>query len=142
MLSRRMASEEEPPGGMPKRMSKWMDQILGSGSGFSNYCPSEAWVPAVNLCEGQDHYCVIVDIAGIRPENIAFRVQDGVLTITGDREMPRMLEEETRTKVHLMEIDYGKFSRSLKLPEDVEIGNVPEGRYRGGLLYVRLPKKK
>jgi HSP20 family protein len=63
-----------------------------------------------------------------------------VLTFSGERPSPGMGNKSKPVRVHLMEIDHGSFCRSVEVPSDVDSEKI-EASYRGGYLFVHLPKK-
>ena len=123
----------------PGGIGKWVDQVLGPA--YHNYRPGQAWSPAVNLYEDAVSYFVVVDLAGVRRNEIELLVKDGMMTISGRRTMPGPADMAGKAKVHLMEVEYGQFFRSLELPDDVDVEAIGDGKYRGGFLWIRLPKK-
>ncbi len=121
------------------RMERWVDSILGRG--YHKYCPGESWSPAINLYEASDHYSLVVDLAGMSAEKIGIRIEEDTLVLSGDRAVPGLLEHNQNIKLYMMEIDHGRFCRSLKLPEGAD-GNKIQARYRNGYLYIKISKKK
>ncbi len=103
---------------------------------FFRFSPPDAWQPATNLYETKDRYVVCVDLAGVNREEIDVEVQQDVLLIQGQRESPR---PQSRSKVHLMEIDHGNFRRTITIPSSVNVDNI-KARYVDGYLWVELPK--
>jgi HSP20 family protein len=97
---------------------------------------SQRWVPAMDLTEAEGHFVLKADLPGMSEEDIAIEVQDGTLTISGERKA----EHENREQGwHRIERQYGRFSRSLTLPEGVD----PEGvnaNFEQGVLSVSIPK--
>jgi len=120
-----------------RRMSKWMDQVLGPG--FHHYGHTDNWAPAINLCEHEKFYCVVVDLAGVQAGEIDLRAEAGVLVLAGDRAMPSESKDCGHVRLHLMEIDHGPFEREIQLPEEVDIDAI-EAFYRNGFLWIRIPK--
>jgi len=120
-----------------RQMGKWVDQVLGPS--FQHYAPADSWKPAVNLCEHEAFYCAIVDLAGVKASEIDLRVEEGLLVLTGERAMPGQAESKGSVRLHLMEIDHGRFHRAIQLPENVDIDAI-EAFYRNGYLWVRIPK--
>ena len=113
------------------------------GVRFHRYRPDNAWEPAINLYEGPKQYFMVVDLAGARPEDeeqFALSVGDGVITVSGVRATPFPPEAGGTLRMHLMEIDHGRFSRTVELPRDVDVENI-SAKYRGGYLWIRLPKR-
>jgi len=132
------ASHEDKFSTVAKQMGKWVDQVLGPG--FHKYCPGESWSPAVNIYEDQTHYCVVVDIAGVKAEQIDLRTEKGMLVLSGFRRAPGVPEVTGRVRLHHMEIDHGQFSRTLQLPTDVDADEI-KASYKSGFLWIHLPKK-
>lgn len=120
-----------------KEMGKWMDQVLGSN--FQHYGHADRWKPAINLCEHETHFCVIVDLAGIQASEIDLCAEEGVLVLTGERAMAAEPDTKGEMCLHLMEIDYGPFRREIQLPDGVNIDAI-EAFYRNGYLWVHIPK--
>ena len=131
------AAEEDKFTSMGKQMGRWMDQVLGQG--FQHLCHSDTWRPAINLCEYETHYCVIVDLAGVKADEIDLRAEEGALVLTGERAMPAEPKVKGDVRLHLMEIDHGRFYRAVELPKGVDIDAI-EAFYRNGYLWVRVPK--
>jgi HSP20 family protein len=126
---------------MARNMSRWVDHVLGGA--VHKYRGGEAWAPSVNLYEDAGHYCVIVDLAGMDPDDIDLRIEEGALVLSGRRSMPEMPECSGSMRVHLMEIDHGPFSRKVELPDNVDADAAAkqDALYQNGYLRVRLPKR-
>ena len=122
---------------LAQQMGKWVDRVLGPG--YHSYLASEEWSPAINVCEDKTHYCLVVDLAGISPEDI-LRVENGMLVISGTRQTPGLEELAEPVRLHHMEIEHGRFSRRLEVSKDVDIDAI-EASYRNGFLWIRMPKK-
>jgi HSP20 family protein len=131
------AAEEDKFTSMGRQMGRWVDQVLGPG--FQRYCHADSWKPAINLCEYETFYCLIVDLAGVKADEIDLRAEEDVLILTGQRAMPVEPDETGEVRVHLMEIDQGRFLRAVELPQSVDIEAI-EAFYRNGYLWVRIPK--
>jgi HSP20 family protein len=122
---------------MGRQMGRWVDQVLGSS--FQQFCRGDSWRPAINLCEYDAHYSVIVDLAGLKASEIDLQAEEGRLVLTGEREVPAEPQTTGEVRVHLMEIDHGRFQRAVQLPGNVNIDGI-EAFYRNGYLWVRIPK--
>jgi HSP20 family protein len=94
------------------------------------------WVPALDAFEDKDKYVVSLEIPGMKKEDINVTVQDGVLTVSGERKVEKSSNEGA---VHRSERFYGKFSRSVSLPAAVSADKVGAA-YRDGVLTVEIPK--
>ena len=124
-------------GSLPDRMSDWTDHVLGPS--FHKYRPAEAWEPAVNIYEDDAQYCLVVDLAGVRGDEIDLHVNSGMMILSGRRAAPGMRDQHGRKRVHVMEIDHGPFRRKVQLPDNVDI-NAIEASYRNGYLWIKLLK--
>ena len=120
-----------------KQMGRWMDQVLGQS--FQHYCHSDSWRPAINLCEHEKYFCVIVDLAGVKAQEVDLRAEEGMLVLSGERQMPSEPESKGEVRIHLMEIDHGRFHRAVELPPNVDIDAI-KAFYRNGYLWIRIPK--
>jgi len=95
------------------------------------------WLPAVDIAETEGQYKIDMEIPAIARDDINVSVKDGVLTVTGERKM----EKEEDGKVHRVERQYGRFSRSFRLPENVDEENI-EASSRDGVLHLAVAKKE
>ena len=75
------------------------------------------WVPSVDISETDTAYVVKAEIPGVKKEDVKVTLQDGMLTLQGEREMEK---EEKDVKFHRMERCYGSFARSFRLPGDAD----------------------
>lgn len=132
------AAQEDKFSSVAKQMGKWVDQVLGKG--FHKFRTEETWSPAIDLYEDDTHYCVVVDLAGVVADEIELHPEGEMLVLSGYRPTPGVSEATGNVKLHHMEIDHGRFSRSLEIPGNVDPDRI-EAFYKSGLLWVRLPKR-
>jgi len=93
------------------------------------------WSPALDLYQNQDNVIALVELPGMRKEDIAISLHDGTLTIAGERKgQSADGEKAERTERYI-----GKFRRSITLPARVDANKV-SATYRDGILTVTLPK--
>ena len=97
-----------------------------------------AFTPKVNTREGKEAYHIEVELPGIKKEEVEVKVEENVLTISGERNLRDEVQEED---YHKVESYYGKFSRSFTLPERVDVENI-HAESTDGLLEVVIPKLK
>lgn len=94
------------------------------------------WVPSLDVSEDADNLMVQVELPGMRKEDIDLSLNEGVLTITGERQA----ESETNEKrYYLNERFSGQFRRSVMLPKAVK-AEATAATYQNGVLTVTLPK--
>ena len=94
------------------------------------------WSPALDLYQNNDNIIAVVELPGMRKEDIEISLHDGTLTVTGERkrESNSNGEKAERTERYI-----GRFRRSIALPTRVDAGKV-SATYRDGILTVTLPK--
>lgn len=131
------ATEEENLRAVTK-MSEWVDQVLGGH--FHQFCHEKTWEPAINLYEDDANYYVVVDLSGVKADEIDLRADNGVLILVGRRDTPRPKEIHGVVRMHLMEIDHGQFARTVPLPDDADVDHV-EASYKCGQLWTRIRKR-
>lgn len=119
------------------QMSKWVDHVLGPG--YHQYRPGEAWAPAINLYEDKKRYCLVVDLAGLHADQINIQIESKQMVISGNRPSPQIPDACEEICMHLMEIDHGPFMRTLELPDNADTDGI-EASYRGGYLWIKIPK--
>src|SRR3954453_18631750 len=94
------------------------------------------WVPAMDLTEADDHFVLKADLPGLAEDDVAIEIQDNTLTISGERKEEH---EEHQRGWYRVERSFGRFSRSLSLPEGVDADAV-SAEFDKGVLEVRIPK--
>ena len=95
--------------------------------------------PNADVVEGQNEIRVMVELPGMRSEDISLELENNVLTIAGEKKEERT-EGDDRAW-HLSERRYGRFSRSFVLPRDVEQEGI-SANFENGVLTVRIPKSE
>ena len=96
------------------------------------------WLPATDVHETEKEYVIKADLPEVAKEDVKVNLQDGVLTIEGER---RREKEEKGKKFHKMEREYGKFVRRFVLPTEVE-ATLVRAEFKEGVLNVHLPKSE
>ncbi|MBN1843994.1 MAG: Hsp20/alpha crystallin family protein [Deltaproteobacteria bacterium] len=96
------------------------------------------WVPAFDVSETQKEVIVKAEVPGMNKKDIDITLSDGLLTVKGERKQE---EQEESENYHLVETRYGAFSRTMRLPCEVDADKV-DATYRDGLLKIRLPKSQ
>ena len=93
------------------------------------------WSPALDLYQTSDNVVAVLELAGMRKEDIEISLHDGTLTIGGERKrFSSNGEKAERTERYV-----GSFRRSISLPVRVDANKV-SATYRDGILTVTLPK--
>lgn len=94
------------------------------------------WTPAMDLVEADDHFVLKADLPGLVEDDVAIEVQDGALTISGERKSEH---SEGSRGWYRVERSFGRFSRSLTLPDGVDADGI-EATFDRGVLTLRIPK--
>ena len=97
---------------------------------------SVAWSPVVDIEETELNYLIRAELPGLSKKNVKVVVEDGVLTLSGERDLERKVEGKT---FHHIERSHGTFTRSFTLPENADAESV-SANYREGLLEIRVAK--
>ncbi|MGZ6163972.1 MAG: Hsp20/alpha crystallin family protein [Myxococcaceae bacterium] len=94
------------------------------------------WIPAMDIVESDEAFVLKADLPGLSEDDVKLEVEDGVLTISGERAAEHTTEREGFVRV---EREFGAFRRSLTLPDGVDPEQVT-ARFDQGVLEVRIPK--
>jgi HSP20 family protein len=95
-----------------------------------------SWSPLLDVAETGDEYLVKASLPGIEPDDLEITYNNNVLTIKGETQAEREVEEQ---RYHLRERRSGSFSRSLSLPSTVDADHI-QASYTAGVLTLHLPK--
>lgn len=118
-------------------MNRLFDTFFqGRGVGAAAANGSRRWVPPMDLVEAGDEFVLRADLPGLDRDELELEVKDNVLTISGER---RAEHEDRKEGYHRVERSFGRFSRSLDLPEGIDASAVTADFDRG-VLEVRIPK--
>jgi HSP20 family protein len=96
------------------------------------------WAPAVDVSETDTEYLIKAELPEVRKEDVSITVEDGMLSLTGERKQEKSTENE---KLHRVERSYGTFARRFALPENVDDQAI-RAESRDGVILVHLPKQK
>lgn len=94
--------------------------------------------PAMDIEEDEGGITVRTELAGVKKEDVHLTLEDGVLTITGEKHSDRETKEKS---YHLVERSFGSFTRSVQLPSGVDFEKA-EADFADGVLEIRVPKSE
>jgi HSP20 family protein len=118
----------------PEPFTREIDRVFDAFFGQTDQ--GRRWVPPMDLVEAEDHFVLKADLPGLVESDVNLEVQDGTLTISGERKA----EHEQREKGwYRIERSFGSFSRSVTLPDGVDPDRI-EAAFNDGVLEVRIPK--
>ena len=105
---------------------------------FAEFRPLTRWTPPVNAYQCEHCIRICVDLAGVSRSDIHLEIAPGLLTISGQRDLPEPEDQDHPMQVLAMEIDHGYFERQIKLPSTVDRARV-KAEQHNGMLWVHLP---
>jgi len=100
--------------------------------------PAFDWAPVADVSETDGEYLIKADLPEVRKEDVSITVQDGVLTLSGERKQEQREENE---KLHRVERSYGSFMRRFSLPENADEQGI-RAESRDGVILIHIPKLK
>jgi HSP20 family protein len=114
-----------------------MDRLFGRAFGDVQAAPTSqaAFAPAIEVASDKDGWNVRLALPGVEPKDVHIEVAGNTLTVKGER------RPETKNEPYMTEITYGRFERTLQLPESID-GEKVLATYRNGLLELRLPLRE
>jgi HSP20 family protein len=113
------------------RLAREMDTLFGGLGGSS-----DLWTPPVDVEETPDHLILTAELPGMSHEHIDVELEDGVLTIQGEKKEQQKAEG---TQGLLYERRWGSFTRRFTLPRAVDAGGIT-ANFENGILTVYVPK--
>ena len=123
---------------LQNRMNRVFEETFGSPLYRGEQPGIGTWSPAVDIFETGDEIVVKAEVPGLAKDQIHVEVENGVLTLHGERKFEREVKEEN---YHRVERTYGAFHRSFSLPGSVDAEKV-RAEMKEGILEVRLGKRE
>ncbi len=111
-------------------IDRMLDWAFGSDRSYRHFSG-----PAVDVVEEEQRYLVRADLPGLGREDVEITYQDGVLTIKGEK---KQSEQKENHRLHVRERFHGSFTRTLRLPEQVDVDKI-EATMKDGVLELVLP---
>jgi HSP20 family protein len=121
-------------------MNSLFDSFFGRGSSMLARMGdsfSGAVVPRIDVRETDKQLTVEAELPGLEEKDIKVTMQNGLLTIRGEKSFEKKDEQEN---YHVMERRYGSFHRTMRVPDGVDEGKI-EARFDKGVLTITLPKR-
>jgi HSP20 family protein len=95
-----------------------------------------AWAPALDISERKDAYLVTVELPGVDADDLEITLEDGLLTIQGER---HFAHDSSEQQFHRVERRYGAFRRAITLPAHVMAEGI-QASADNGVLQILVPK--
>ena len=121
----------------PWSLLQQLHKELESKSTHPDTSTTAEWVPLVDIKEEAHRYVVWADLPGVSPDAIDITMENGILTLNGEREIIEKTREQGYKRV---ERTYGSFSRRFSLPDTADAGGIT-ARSQHGVLEISITKK-
>jgi HSP20 family protein len=120
------------------QLRREMERGLTTQTGEESSAATSDWVPAVDIKETEDSFVIIADIPGVKPEDIEVQMDNGVLTIKGEKQTENKEEHDDFKRV---ERSYGSFYRRFSLPDTADSESV-SAKSDHGVLEITVAKQE
>lgn len=118
---------------VPTSFSSMIDRFFNDSMTRSG---GSLFVPKVDIIENENSYELQLAVPGLNKEDFNIEVKDNFLTVSGER---KFSEEKKDRNYHSIETQFGAFSRSFSLPENVNTSKI-NAKYTNGILELVIPK--
>jgi HSP20 family protein len=126
------------PVGLPAELRVFEDTLNRM---FSEPATARPWTPPVDILEKENELVIKADLPDLELKDIAIEIENGTLTIKGERKFEPGVAGNGKEGYHRIERSYGAFTRYFSLPDTVDTEKV-KAEYRNGVLIVTLAKKE
>src|SRR6266508_2301298 len=132
------SAQDEDEMAQVEQMTRMLTRALGQGGQLQGVAASSttAWAPALDISERKDAYLVTVELPGVELDDLQITLEDGLLTIQGER---HFAHDSSEQQFHRVERRYGAFRRSITLPAHVMADGI-EATADNGVLQIVVPK--
>ena len=120
-------------GSMQKEFDRIFDRFRGGMA--ESALAAEVW-PSVDIVENDESFLVNVELPGVRKEDVKITINDGVLTVKGEKKQEGEVKEDNYRRI---ERTFGSFERSFTLPVGVQSERIAAA-YSNGVLSITVPK--
>lgn len=123
-----------PVFGLRREIDRLFDDAFGGRGGPS-------WAPAVDVSENSNEITLDVELPGIDPEQVELSIDNGTLTVRGEKRENRKEKNDVGEGgyYHVIERSYGSFVRTFQLPQGIDENQV-SAEFNNGVLEIRIPK--
>lgn len=118
---------------MPQTFTSMLDRFFNESVNTRNF---SGFTPHVDACETEKGFEIELALPGVKKEDIDIDFQEGKLTITGERKFEK---KEDNKRYHMLETQYGSFTRTFYLPDNVNPDQI-KANLNDSVLHVIVPK--
>lgn len=119
---------------MSKRFSDIMDEFFNDAVNARR----DSFVPSIDVSETDNQFLITAELPGMKKDDINISLENNRLSISGERTFEN--EEKGKT-YHRVETQYGSFSRSFQLPDNISEESIT-AKYEDGLLNITIDKSE
>jgi len=123
---------------MHNDISRLLAQDVESSNGDGSSVVTSRWTPSVDIKEEPERFVITADLPGVDPKEIEVTMDNGVLTIKGERTTSSRTEDEGYRRVERV---YGTFYRRFSLPDYVDAEHI-SAQSKNGVLELTVPKSE
>ncbi len=132
-----MAITRYEPWSILTQLQKELENAYTGGSGEGSVATAE-WAPAVDIKEDAERFVIYADLPGVKPEEIDVSMENGVLTIKGEKKSE---VETNKAGYKRIERTYGSFYRRFSLPDTADADAIT-AKSNNGVLEIVIPKRE
>ena len=133
-----MALVRYDPWNIFDQLRKEMDRAMTREGDESGSVVTSDWSPAVDIREDESGFTIVADIPGVDPKDIDVHMENGMLTIKGERESEKKEEKEGYKRI---ERSYGSFYRRFSMPDTADADKI-KAESKNGVLQISIPKQE
>jgi HSP20 family protein len=115
-----------------------INRLFDSFGPENDSTPAVDWTPAVDVNEEENRYVLHADVPGVDPQEIEVTLEDGVLTIRGERRSEKNVDEKGFRRIERFS---GSFYRRFTLPDTADADNI-SATTKNGVLELVIPKQE
>jgi len=121
---------------VPTSFSNLIDRFFNDAVARSGGSSQFSFVPRVDILEDEKAFELHVAVPGMNKEDFKIDLNDNYLTVSGERKFSK---EKKENNFYSVETQYGTFSRTFTLPENVDAQKI-SAKYNNGILEILVPK--
>lgn len=127
------------PWSLVPRLQDEINRLFGNLSENDSSSATAAWIPPVDIHEYSDRFELYVDLPGVEPSKVELTLEDGVLTLSGQRSVEADEGREKDIQYRRTERSHGSFHRRFVLPDTADSQGV-NATGKNGVLTVTIAK--
>jgi HSP20 family protein len=114
-----------------------MEGMFETFAGRSGQAWGRGWRPNTDVFESSEEMIILVELAGVRKEEVQLTLKGNILKLAGER---RLFRDKADMAYRNMEVNFGPFERNLYLHENVDPDSI-QAFYRDGFLEIKIQKR-